>query len=397
MSRILHRVASPRAGRRGHGARARGTPGACSRSRRTSSPTPTATPSPGRAPVPRGSRAARGGRGARARLRRPTSGRRRGAGLLPRLPERDLGRTTTARGPRLGAAGVPALALRCRATSGIFRHRARDRRAGRRGGAGHFDAVAARLGTASATCAATPSPPPTSPSPRSRARPRPALVRRCAPPARRAAAGHGRGVRAFRDHPAGAFALRLFARSADQRPSAALSANAGAGGGTRWARRRRPSPCRRAASVTWIRGWGPKLLCFSVLVTTSTATRWRRPDRRPPGRPRRVGRPGAPGQRHAAVGGRDGGRRQVPAVPVWPRRAAPATASGLGSGREDRARDAVVAHRVVLAEVLPAPGQRHAAVLVGGDGDAAHVVAGRGARADAAKAFPAVRPTARTK
>ena len=47
-----------------------------------------------------------------------------------------------------------------------------------------------------------------------RARPPAAPVRRCAPAARRAAARHGRGVRAFRAHPAGAFALRLFARGA---------------------------------------------------------------------------------------------------------------------------------------------------------------------------------------
>ena len=64
---------------------------------------------------------------------------------------------------------------------------------------------------AGATCAATPSPPPTSPSPRSSA---PVLVpprygvtlpQPVELPPEMAAA-----VLAFRDHPAGAFALRLF-------------------------------------------------------------------------------------------------------------------------------------------------------------------------------------------
>ena len=130
------------------------------------------------------------------------------------LPERDLGaRVQLHGGPRVGAAGVPADARR---HVGLHpppvRHRARDR--------GRRPAPPCRRRstrsprawtTAGATCAATPSRPPTSPSPPwprpSSSRPstasrspsptscRPTWPRRC---------------EAFRAHPAGAFALRLF-------------------------------------------------------------------------------------------------------------------------------------------------------------------------------------------
>ena len=203
--------------------------------------------------------------------------------------------------------------------------------------------------------------------------------------------GHGRGgARPSGPIPRGRSPCACSARSADQGPSAALSTNCGRRrrhlGGLDVEDRRRAVGRERHLDE---RAGAPKLALLQRLGDDGL----RRPDgagRTDGGLDAHVASAGrrAPGERHAAVGGRHGGRRQVPASPFGHdlrRRQRPA---GLGSGREDRARDAVVAHRVVVAEVLTAPGQRHAAVLVGGDGDAAHVVAGRGDRADRREGVP---------
>ena len=183
-------------GRRRHGPRAGGAPRACSRSRPTSSPTPTATPSPARGCTPRTPSGAPRSSPSSA-TSTPTSGPRAGAGCTSTSsPSATSGAPTTARAsPRGSGARSRCCSARCRATSAICSPS--GPRPGREAGAAvqrTFDAVAARLDDgrrylcgdaftaadlAFAALAAPVLVPP--------------RVRRPAAPARRAAAGHGRG------------------------------------------------------------------------------------------------------------------------------------------------------------------------------------------------------------
>ena len=144
----------------------------------------------------------------------PTSAPRAGAGSTSiSSPSATSGARTTARAcPRGSGAPSRCCSARCRATSATCSPsgpRPGRRRAPRSSGRSTRSPRAWTTGAA--TCAATPSPPPTSPSPRW---PRPSLVPPEygiplpqpdeLPPDMAAA------VRAFRAHPAGAFALRLF-------------------------------------------------------------------------------------------------------------------------------------------------------------------------------------------
>ena len=216
-------------------------PRACSPSRRTSSPTPTA----------RGARRAAVPGGARGRDEVVALERDFDADLGPEgrrwmyfhmLPRRDLGRRLQLHGcPRLGAAGVPAM---LGAMSGYIRHLfaigpetgaqagaavQRDVRRGRRAAGRRAPLpVRRRLHRRRPGLRRA-----------GRARDRAARVRRRAPPARRAAARHGRR-RARLPRPPGR-GLRVAgssARSADQEPSAAISVTTGAAGGLPASRRR---------------------------------------------------------------------------------------------------------------------------------------------------------------